>query len=558
MSVTVGNRRWLESISKSLFEPGTQIELIRSDKIVRIVAPKVTAELILQEINTLLDQAQTRVLGAAQISPKKLDQSILDEVGQITHSVVRYDKSGKDIEVSWITPPEGQREGLEDLADVAYRLLYSAYGYKQAGDATMEVQPEPYEVGGWYLPDYHSQGKMAWKDRLSKWARWAIATPRRGARPADPIKLSANDNLYRNLDDTPSLSFASDGWSVEPQVTTKAVFGRVLHREPAPSNVEAAYADGTVEDDVLPKDGSHDWHTPYNRNTGIDDKLDRHLDRILSPVIPPLKSLAALTAKNRATTTQTSILLRFLPAPSNTSFPSLELTLLMDLDTDNLTPHSLRAVSRVATHDILLPSHPVDIRLTNTTSHLLPGSSLPSSCPELTTFLASSDLRPHEGILSTPSRPPPIRLPSRISRSSPLSPSDAETTEEASYIFAGLELHRRVETSVQGWRLSYTSVEAGQGGGHRAELALESARAEDGGLDEKAMPGGEFEERFEPGVKEVDGKGGKMGAEEYVRTLSRLVLGEELRWFGEMPDEGDGEGEAVDGGSQGLSGDGEV
>ncbi|KAH8907401.1 hypothetical protein BR93DRAFT_878112 [Coniochaeta sp. PMI_546] len=547
----LGNRRWLESISKSLFEPGTQIELIRSERIVRIVAPKVTAELILQEINALLDQAHTRELDAARISPRRLDQSILDEVGKITHTVVRYDKPGKTIQVSWITSPENQREGLEDLADVAYRLLYSAYGHKPTCDASMEVQPGSYEAGGWYLLDYHSKGKMAWKDRLAKWARWAIATPRRGVNPTEPVKITSNENVYRNLDTARSRSFAPDGWSSEPQITTKAVFGHVLHREPVQPDSENAFPDQVSVGNPTPED-----NLAFSKNNGIYHKLDRRLDRTIAPIIPPLKSIAALTANSQATTTQTSILLRFLPAPTNPSLPFLELTLLTDPDSNSITPHSLRATSRVETHDILLPAHAVDIRLTATTSHLLPGSSLPSSCPELTTFLSSSDLRPQDGILSTPPRPPPLQLPSRILSSSQTSPT---TTTEASYIFAGLELHRHVSTSVSGWKLSYTSIEAGQGGGRRAELALEGIRSDDRDVDEGGMPLTEFD-KFERGlVGRGDGEkasapstamaeGGK-GAEHYVETLSRLALGREFSWFGDMPERESREG--VDGQGQG-------
>lgn len=478
------------------------------------------AELILQEINNLLDQAHTSLLDATQLGPRRLDQSFLDEVGKITRTVVRYDKSGKNIEVTWITAPENQREGLEDLADVTFRLLYSACGYKQPGNATMEVQPEHHQAGGWYLPDYHSKGKMAWRDRLASWARWTIATPRRGVRQTEPVQILSKESLCRSLDATPSRSFAADGWSSEPQVTTKAVFGHVLHREPAERN------------DQFSSDKSISVQTNF--------------DRTLAPVIPPLASLAALTASSESTTTQTSILLRFLPAaPANhPSLPPLELTLLTDPDSDVLTPHSLRALSRVSTHDILLPSHAVDVRLTETTAYILPGSSLASFCPSLAAFLATADLRPRDGVLATPPRPPPIHLPSRVLSG----PSSSETTgeeEEVSYLFAGLELRRKVSTAVAGWKLSYTSVEAGQGGGRRAELALEGVRTGDADVDE--VPLTEFE-RFERGFEKKDEKatvGERGGAREYLETLTRLVLGGELAWFGEMPEREGGRGGEV-------------
>jgi hypothetical protein len=91
-----------------------------------------------------------------------------------------------------------------------------------------------------------------------------------------------------------------------------------------------------------------------------------------------------------------------------------------------------------------------------------------------------------------------LRLPARI----------VGTAEdlEVEYMFAGLEMRRSVATEVNGWKLVYTSVEAGQGGGRRAELALE-------------------------GEKMVDSPG---GVEDFVRTLNNLTVGGGLKWYGEV------------------------
>ena len=342
-------------------------------------------------------------------------------------------------------------------------------------------------------------------------------------------------------------------------------------------------------------------HPHHNRNNGIHDQLDKTLNRTITPIIPPLKSLAALTSASKATTTQITILMRFIPAPGSPTLPSLELTLLMDPDTDKITPHSLRAVSRVTTHDILLPSHPVDIRLSETTSHILPGSAIADACPEMMDFLSSSDLRPSEGVLSTPARPPPLRLPSRILSSTHSSSSPV------SYIFSGLELHRKVSTSVDGWKLSYTSIEAGQGGGRRAELALEGLRTDNDEVDENGLPLSEFE-KFERGIskpssaarsepseqkkgeetssdeqksgeeekpaietpkeekpdqlkladeklsEDVQVEQKKTNAQQYVETLSRLALGVAFPWYGEMPERVSKDGEGLDSTGEGRTG----
>jgi hypothetical protein len=529
--VPVGSRSWLESLPKSLFSPGTQIELIRSEKIVRIVAPKAAAGLILQEINSVLDKAHISLFEAARVSRERIDQSILDEAGKITQTVIRYDESGLKIQVSWLPTLEAKPEGAEDLADIVHRLLYSAYGYQQTGETTMDVLPAAYSYGGWYIVDYHNKGKLAWKDRVERWARWTIATPRQGVKTMGRLHELPSTILSQPLDTPTPLSFSPDGWSTEPQTTTRAVFGHVLHNEPA--KPEAEPDPGPAEDGILRPE-----HTmPYNRNADVHDKLDPALRRTLAPLIPPLASLATITAHSATSPPESTIILRFLPSPDNPSLPSLELSLSMDPDTGSLTPCSLCAINSVDMHDILLPAQAVDVRLSHTTSYLLPGDRIATHCPSLSSFLAQSDLRPFDGVLTTPARPAPLRLPSRILGRST---SDDSETVEAAYLFSGLEIRRSVATSVAGWKMSYTSVEAGQGGGRRAELALEGVPFGEVGKEETDF------ERFERVALEEPAPAGavpvpeeqvwKKGAEGYVATLSRLVIGKEFSWFGEMPE----------------------
>jgi hypothetical protein len=59
-SIVIGDRQWLEKISRNLLYPSKRIELPRREKLLRIVASKTTAEVILQEINQFLSIAETR------------------------------------------------------------------------------------------------------------------------------------------------------------------------------------------------------------------------------------------------------------------------------------------------------------------------------------------------------------------------------------------------------------------------------------------------------------------------------------------------------------------
>ncbi|RKU45400.1 hypothetical protein DL546_004959 [Coniochaeta pulveracea] len=487
----LGNRRWLDSISRSLLEANTQIELIRAQRIVRVVAPKATAEYIINEICAILDKAAIRKLDATNISLARLEDSVLEEVGRMTHTVVQATSRGR-IQVSWLPVVEPTKEGLEDLGDVVHRLLRSGYGFQHHGQTTTSVFPDPHTRGGWYLIDYHSKMKMGWKDRLADWGRWTIATPRLGTKAVATCPAIPDTIVSHPFETSSSPSTQADGWLSQPQATTRAIFGHVLHKEPPAQSYHSTESKHTKQDDTLPT-----------------DQLKPDLDRTLVPIIPPLTSIAALTAQSKHTTpSDTTIVMRFLPISSKPSpkpsssipMPSLELILSSDPSTpeDDLTISSLRATTSVSTHDILLPSQPVDIRLVHTTSYTLPGSNVPDHLPQVVSFLQASDLRPSDGVLVTPPRfAKKLRLPARL----------VGTTEdlEVEYMFAGLEMRRSVSTEVDGWKLAYTSVEAGQGGGRRAELALEGKR--------------------------MDGSPSKI--EDFVQTLNKLTLDGGLKWYGE-------------------------
>lgn len=73
-----------------------------------------------------------------------------------------------------------------------------------------------------------------------------------------------------------------------------------------------------------------------------------------------------------------------------------------------------------------------------------------------------------------------------------------------SYRFAGLELHRPLEATYDGWKLSYNSIEAGHGGGQRAELSL------------VAIPGYDRHMRRQP--EYVD-------TQQFMRSVYRLAQG---------------------------------
>src|SRR5690606_13754373 len=124
--------------------------------------------------------------------------------------------------------------------------------------------------------------------------------------------------------------------------------------------------------------------------------------------------------------------------------------------------------------------------------------------PSIITFITKSDLRPWAGKLSTPSALLGVHIPRRLL--TPISQSrddddgtatpnnDSNSSSSAhqdgaadnnggddddkvriDYTLASVQIQRTVTAEFKYLRLRYTSIQAGQRGGERAELSLEAA-----------------------------------------------------------------------------------
>lgn len=293
----------------------------------------------------------------------------------------------------------------------------------------------------------------------------------------------------------PPTSATPSGW-LPFRVRSDAVFGHVLHLNH--KDAAASLAQGT---DAL----------AASRRT-------------LDPLIPPITEmhLPGWVPYQEPSNMTSFIVLRFLPsnpetpsAAATTPEPTLELRLKAS-DDAVICIDSLRAIAHTHVADICLPAGPVDVRATQRLVAELPGAALditPGMEP-LTEFLRKSVLEPAKATFNTPPALENLGLPawlryvpetdlqSQFLRSPVLAAlKKAKTTSRGvtnansplhnpyhlpanaltptSYLFAGLEIQSVVETAYDGWKLTYTSIEAGGGGGRRAELALTAAPAFD-------------------------------------------------------------------------------
>ncbi|KAK8070864.1 hypothetical protein PG997_011067 [Apiospora hydei] len=282
-------------------------------------------------------------------------------------------------------------------------------------------------------------------------------------------------------------------WSPEVHTATSAVFGHVL-----------LDAMGLPAKALIPE----------HEQTRAD--LSSY-SRIFSPIVPHPMQLAAIHGGNQpddqgnkpSFSVEHTILIRFLPAPSpnpaepNYPGPPLELRLaLTDSDDPVITGvHSLRAIVETHLHDVMLPSSPVDVRVQQQRVATLQGhpEDLATWQP-LQAFLDRARLDISDGKLEMPAQQR-FQIPARLFYNAHYPPISTTLSAKAAakehakrekmgkklqarmpakknepisipYAFMGLELHRAISVPYEGHTLTYTSIEAGQGGGRRAELAL--------------------------------------------------------------------------------------
>ncbi|KAJ4410586.1 hypothetical protein N0V82_009208 [Gnomoniopsis sp. IMI 355080] len=350
-----------------------------------------------------------------------------------------------------------------------------------------------------------------------------------------PPRESEEEQLKQVIQPTkPTLS----GW-LPFRVRTTAIFGHVLH-------LNNQYITASI------KEGTDAVSTSR---------------RTVSALLPPITFMdfpAGVPYKSPKNKTSL-IIMRFIPTfltPSSTPdgpAPSLELR-IKATDEEIIGIDSLRAIAHTHVADICLPGDHVDVRATQRLVAELPGNKLDTTegMQPLNQFLKDAVLEVGQGRLITPpgldglglpswlfyapetdtqspflrsrvlaelydaakaaSAPPDGSKPKKASKKAkkptnptmpvPAAHSPYETPANAltptSYIFSGLEVHQSVETSYDGWKLSYKSVEAGGGGGRRAELELEAVPSAD---------------------KDVRREGARIDAGAWLRSVYKLATG---------------------------------
>ncbi|KAI0431775.1 hypothetical protein F5Y09DRAFT_303765 [Xylaria sp. FL1042] len=523
-----GTQRFMKNLGDVYLEPGERIEAFGDQQALRLVTTRLKAASLVELLDERLKQVTTKTFPVLLIGSKVPDPAVLEQVGLITNTYVRksHNSNRGKLHVDWIEIKSRAARGfsvLEDLAHIVFRLLLTASGLQQATSSLVSPMPSQ-AYPGRLIVDVTSKDKLGWKDRMAQWARYVYpVTPEKSVvdavlpikkfelpfePSARPEKLNNDFEFFRPTE----FPFHPVKWSNVGQTSTTAHFGHILHSY-QPSNSTPLLSDllTSTERHVFSPSTPHPLHLiKFESN-----------DPASSPLV----------------TTKSTIVLRFWPSPSTNPTskqdssepqkgkkktlrkpskhagdalpaPILELRLAAS-DREILGIESLRAVKRTHHTDVMLPASLVDVRFTQTQYETLLAADRETlaAWQPLADFLKSARLDLEKGKLEMPPRqrfPLPRRLlntdPSSsltTASSSPPSPSPltAATTESTdsasqhrleqqseetdddvvsvSYEFVGLELHRSATVPFEGHQLTYTSIEAGQGGGRRAEVILE-------------------------------------------------------------------------------------
>lgn len=526
--LTLGSQSWLRDLSRRFLKEGQQIEVRRSSNLIRITAPKSVAETCVNRLDNALQKTKTRTLDLDRIPVQHLDGATLEDLGRITNSSVHFGPKREAIHVTWIDVWDAEAQStFENPADKVFRLLLTASPSARTW-SNLTVYPDV-EGNGKLMQDHNNKEKLSWTDRRSEWARLCLPLTPKQQRAAKAWPLTTDvlrfrlqpteedlalpySTYQRKVDEfnatvsplglpkteeekskeqvpaqePETMDATSSGWRPF-KVTTNAAFGHVLHLggPKLTENIARPHISTTLSN----------WPRTFA-------PLIPHVAEMALPAWTPYDSVT----KGRALT----ILMRFAPYSDNAESaiytaraPPLELRLACD-DLEVKGVHSLRAINRTSISDILLPAEHVDVRTTQQEYAELPPNNIDSTegMEPLREFLEKSRFDLRKGKLKTPPRLHNLGLPrwllappldivateptsrvdvkrkkakaaARPPQNLPHTPQGNEI-RNASYVFAGLEFRYAVETAYDGWKLVYTSIEGGAGGGRRAELSLEA------------------------------------------------------------------------------------
>jgi hypothetical protein len=366
---------------------------------------------------------------------------------------------------------------------VARRLLLTLGNFSGRVTHWLGCKDMPNAMTGAFV-NYPNVEGLEWRNRLRQWTRWTVPIQKTAGYQVEPLEPTEFANPGDQDPPSPSTNQGNENSESPNAEQTVADPSSGANRERSQGSTYWSDKYFTSSSTLV----GHVLHSHANERSAQAKKLlDNNNDALhaFSTQVPNLTQILASATLLRPEPIE-SLILRFLPNPLQPSasdnkpigpaalnaFPPVEMRFDIDPDTSKAKFRETRAVVQEERTDLMLPYQAVDLRfLQKTTSRLRR-----SFIPQIKDFLDKSDLSLMGGQLETPAK---ILLP--ISRhlcrdqGFQLLLGKQETGQEIAeveYLFTGLEIRSTIALEFRGWRLLYTSIEAGKADGRRSELSL--------------------------------------------------------------------------------------
>ncbi|KAI5917523.1 mitochondrial inner-membrane-bound regulator-domain-containing protein [Camillea tinctor] len=500
-----GTQRFMNTLSHIWLEPGERIEAIRNQRSLRLITTKPKAEAVLQDLHTTLKAIEQSTFPSVLITPGKIDDHILEEVGRITNTHLRCSSTSRRIHVTWIQVKSRANKGLghvEDMRHVVFRLLLTGLRPRYVSSSLHGLNSQAPSQGRFVI-DSTSMEKLSWRDKMSSWGRYILPLSRKDENPALSLPFKELDLPFEPESTfSPKDAFVLGETAEEPAVrwsrgirtSTVARFGSLLH----PYESEESTAAPGTSDHML----SQEKHifVPMTPHPHHFVKFQEHQEPLLQPIdnqpkttivfrfwpspelciVPKPPKMPIHLRKRLYAEERRAVALREKEIEKESNeraeeplAPILELRVAAT-DKQIIGVDSLIAITRTHHTDVLLPSSPVDLRFTQTQYSVLEAKDRPTlaAWQPIIDFLSAAPLNLEEGKLEAPPHQR-FPVPRRLFANAGNDTGEEDEDTSVQYTFVGLEVHRSISLPHEGHRLTYTSIEAGRGGGRRAEITLE-------------------------------------------------------------------------------------
>lgn len=419
---------------------------------------------------------------------------------------------------------------------------------------------------------------LGWRDRLRQWTRWSAPIAKRDDNEGGPKETDAgletpeNDALSPTSmkNESPDTTMASQEMTenLEQNHDNQSGETSATHNN-QPEETSAAQENQTEETSVMhnePEISAH-WQDSYRTESSalIGSVLHSYADdtkastmalqpvhksvkvhRTFATAVPNLsRLLGSRSTRGIRPKPLRTLIMHFQPNPffksrktskpigaaALSAFPPVEMRFSIDPGANAFKVRDIQAIVSAKNSDLMLPESASDVRFQQrSTSNL---SASPGQFPPgIAEFLRDSDLDIRDGNFDAPAK---LSIP--IARHLCQAPGleilgggeKGADTQDVEYLFTGLEIRKTVMMSYEGWRLHYTSIEAGRAGGRRGELRLLPVR-----VDESPSPA--TEEEFLEAACRLAGGVTRDGVEESPTRMVRAARPVTKVWVDPKPD----------------------